>query len=675
MQLFALGLGLEPNYSGEEVVSQLNYAIRSGVAALMLLSSFTLAQANAAPPEAAAFFATPAKRDPSLSPSGRYASMIWRQDDKFYIGIADLNGVEGTKFFSVGKDTMVISLNWLTDDRLLAEYTDIEKIDGLITYTDGSRRMSAFDRDGGNPTTLFSGNRGLTRRNRNLSTVTHYLYDDPDHVLMPAVKSDRLHLYKVNVNTGKAELVEKGSENTIYWFANYRGDPILRVDVSDYGSYLSFFRKASDGKGWEKFKRLEYQDLTTIEHWPLAFGQEPTTQYVRARVNGEDRFGIYLYDVEKDEYLRKVFDHPEFDIEGAVLSSQGTVLAGIYYDDRLQIMSDQARLQGDIDWLNQQFGNDANVMPISMSSRHSRGLVFVSSPTIAGDYYLFDRSRRQLSVLFQTRPDLGPGVLSATEIMSYQARDGLPLKAYVTHPHGNRLKSAPLIVMPHGGPETRDNYDYDPFVQFLASRGYRVVQPNFRGSGGFGRAFAEKGYGEWGGKMQDDVTDAVQQLIARGIAQPGNMCIVGISYGGYAALYGGLQSPDLYRCAVSIAGVSDLFVMLEEEKRYGGNGGEVHQYWLKSIGDPVRDRDRLLAKSPRLHAQEYQVPVLLMHGEDDGVVYRSHSIYMERALKEAGKSVEYIEIEDEGHPGWKDDKELVRYQAVERFLNRYIPVQ
>ncbi|TNE56523.1 MAG: S9 family peptidase [Alphaproteobacteria bacterium] len=642
--------------------------------AIALLVGAIVGPAQAIMPEAAEIFATPAKRDPSLSPSGRYASMIWRQDNQFFIGIADLNGVEGTKFFSAGKDTMVLSLNWLTDDRLVAEYTGIEKIEGLITYTDGSRRISAFDRDGGNTTTLFSGNRGLTRWNRNLSTITHYLYDDPDHVLMPARKSNRLHLYKVDVNTGKAELVEKGSENTIYWFANYRGEPILRVDISDYGSYLSFFRKASNASGWEKFKRLEYQDLATIEHWPLAFGQTPTTQYVRARVNGEDRFGIYLYDVEKDEYIRKVFDHPEFDVEEAVLSSQGKLIAGVYYDDRMQIMSDLAEMQDDIRWLNLQFSNDANIMPVSLSSRHSRGLVYVSSPTIAGDYYLFDRQRRQLSLLFRSHPALETGALSATEIMPYTARDGLSLKAYVTHPLGNRHKSAPLIVLPHGGPETRDYYDYDPFVQFLASRGYRVVQPNFRGSGGFGRAFAERGYGEWGGKMQDDVTDAVQQLVARGIAQPGNMCIVGISYGGYAALFGGLQSPELYRCAVSIAGVSDLFVMLEEEKRFGQSEGEVHQYWMKSIGDPVRDRDRLLAKSPRLRAEEYQIPVLLMHGENDGVVYRSHSIYMERALKKAGKSVEYIEIEDEGHPGWRDDKELVRYQAVERFLNKHLPV-
>jgi dipeptidyl aminopeptidase/acylaminoacyl peptidase len=264
-------------------------------------------------------------------------------------------------------------------------------------------------------------------------------------------------------------------------------------------------------------------------------------------------------------------------------------------------------------------------------------------------------------------PNIPREALAPTQVVQYAARDGRPLWAYVTARPGQGPR--PTVILPHGGPEARDYFGYDTFVQFLASRGYVVVQPNFRGSLGFGRAFADEGRGQWGLRMQDDVTDALQHLVRSGVADPSRVCIVGISYGGYAALAGATLTPDLYQCAVSIAGVSDLVESLRDDR-----SSRSYNYWLRSIGDPRANRDALNATSPAQLADRVTAPILLVHGVEDENVVFPQSELMQRALESAGKPTRLVRIEEADHPwiDWTPENIETLFTETEAFLAEHI---
>jgi dipeptidyl aminopeptidase/acylaminoacyl peptidase len=246
-------------------------------------------------------------------------------------------------------------------------------------------------------------------------------------------------------------------------------------------------------------------------------------------------------------------------------------------------------------------------------------------------------------------------------------RDGASIRAYLTAPPGGA--PGPLIVLPHGGPELRDVMNWDRTVQALVTEGWWVLQPNFRGSGGYGLAFASEGWGRWGDRMQEDVEDAVDHAIKTRGLDPGKVGIMGTSYGGYAALMGAVRRPDLYKAAISICGDSDLPELLANEKRDDNSPENVaYQFWSTRIGDPEEDAAALALASPRRRASEIACPVMLVHGVDDPVVPVFQSRRMKEALERAGKSVDYIEIRDAGHADWEDGVELdLMTQYIELF--------
>jgi dipeptidyl aminopeptidase/acylaminoacyl peptidase len=254
-------------------------------------------------------------------------------------------------------------------------------------------------------------------------------------------------------------------------------------------------------------------------------------------------------------------------------------------------------------------------------------------------------------------------------VVKWKFRDGLDLSGYLIRPPGaDKATKMPLVVMPHGGPELRSRLEFDSWTQSLATQGYAVFQPNFRGSDGFGKAFKESGWGEWGGKMQDDITDGLDALIAEGSIDPARVCIVGASYGGYAALMGAAKTPDKYRCAISVAGISDLGALVGWLRSGWADESEGYQHILKMIGNPKKDAARLAATSPALQASAVKVPVLLIHGEDDGVTPASQSERMKKALDKAGTKVEFIRLPQVGHSGWRRKTERQVLSSMHLFL-------
>jgi len=312
---------------------------------------------------------------------------------------------------------------------------------------------------------------------------------------------------------------------------------------------------------------------------------------------------------------------------------------------------------------------------VSWSSDLGTILVRTEGSGDAGTYHVIDLERQSINTLGQTYPAVTPDQVAPVRSIRYEASDGLEIHGYLTTPPGvTDPTGLPLVVLAHGGPASRDKMGFDWWAQALASRGYAVLQANFRGSTGYGVAFREAGFGEWGRKMQTDLSDGVRWLGSQGLIDPQKVCIVGASYGGYAALAGPTLDRGVYRCAVSVAGVSDLRRMLEQESRDGlrRNNGSV-RYWNRFMGaDGPGDRS-LDARSPARLAAEADAPILLIHGRADSVVPIEQSRLMAQALRAAGKQFEFVELDGEDH--WMSRGDTRRRMLVEtvRFLEQHNP--
>jgi dipeptidyl aminopeptidase/acylaminoacyl peptidase len=295
-----------------------------------------------------------------------------------------------------------------------------------------------------------------------------------------------------------------------------------------------------------------------------------------------------------------------------------------------------------------------------------RVIAQVDSPSNPPVYYFVDLAKGTADTVGEAYPALIDVKLGDVRVISYKARDGTSVPAYLTIPPGSEGKNLPLVVLPHGGPEARDDYAFGWWAQFLAVRGYAVLQPQFRGSTGFGVAWRAAGRRQWGGLMQDDVTDGVKAMIEQGVADGTRVCIVGASYGGYSALAGAAFTPDLYRCAVSVNGVSDLPAMLGYEKQHSGSESDDLAYWRDHIG-PAGDPN-VIAKSPVRAASQIKAPVLLMHAVNDTVVPESQSERMARELRQLNKKVTFVPLAGEDHWLSQSATRVQMLKELEKFL-------
>nr|WP_224746107.1 S9 family peptidase [Neiella litorisoli] len=298
-------------------------------------------------------------------------------------------------------------------------------------------------------------------------------------------------------------------------------------------------------------------------------------------------------------------------------------------------------------------------------------LFYVEGIGIPGEYYLFSDGEFRFAA--SSRPQLKPEQVNPVEIFSYQARDGLTIPTLLTRPAHIQTKAPlPAVMLPHGGPEAYDSKGFDWLAQYFASRGFLVIQPQFRGSWGFGLDHVLQGRGQWGKKMQDDLTDAVKVLAQQGQLDANRVCIVGASYGGYAALAGATFTPDLYQCAVSINGVADLEMMLDREKREHRRRGSIVAYWEDAMANGNASDAYLESVSPIHHAAKIDAPILLIHGTIDEVVDIEQSEDMYSTLKKLGKEVTFIELDDEGHYLSRNETRLQTLQAIDQFIHRHI---
>ncbi|WP_371395630.1 alpha/beta hydrolase family protein [Fretibacter rubidus] len=582
-----------------------------------------------------------------LSPTGDFLVIAdQRKKNTHKLLIMDMNNRANVKALGVG-DGRLNWARWATDDRLIVSLTITQMvklpssggpprlIPGRI-YT----RLLSMNKDGCDVVGLFKDADADIRESRNLATLTSILPGDPDHVLIP-VDTGVSTLYRVNINDGSATPVEEGKENTFAWSVDSQGRPIARYDYTMGGTYVAVYGRLDNGK-WRHMGSVKTRDLNTFR--VIAGTDQPGVLLVSATPDGTDKAGVYRYNMKRKSYDAALSVNAKVDLYGTLLDNAGRYIAATYFDDRLRYDFVDPAMDVHFSAVDKHFGGRYTVRIESISESGKRWLLHVQSPQEPGAYYDYELITGRVEFITDTHPRLDRKALGKSEAVSYAARDGLSIHGYLHNPPTGFGANPPLVVLPHGGPEARDYFDYDPIVAFLTSRGYRVFQPNFRGSSGYGKAFVEAGYREWGAAMQDDITDGVEHLIKAGKATRGNICIIGASYGGYAALMGAIRTPQLFNCAASINGVTDLIDIMDYDAEKFGKKSYAYKDILKKLGKPTSNKKELQARSPLYRAEEIKIPLLLIHGERDSVVPIDQSDDLATAMKAAGGDVTYVKM-------------------------------
>lgn len=668
-----------------------------GLAALLLFaaSAGTALAADSTPPPSPAnaagnpvaslddLFSEEGAQDVAVSPSGKLLGAVIRRKTEDVIVVMDLTTGDHKIISRAGRkevgpkfDAHISTIYWKTDERLLFRVT-ISPSEGVSwrELTNGSyrrlgRRLFAVDRDGKNLVRLLGENRNSALDFAfDLGAIRSLLTKDPENILMVVDGEDGRSLFKVNVNTGKGEQMERANPSVHDWWLDLDGKPVVRVEVS-LGT-LRYYRR-EDGEKWKKFYSVRLKELQNqrIEYDWLGASTDPNKVYVLARPEGAQRYGVYLYDLKNESFGAPVAENAQYDISNAWISRDGTKVLRYCYLAHVRICeSSDSTANAHMRGLRKYFNNSANVYVVDSSQDLQTLLLFVEGPSDAPAYYEYQLAQRQINLIGLSQQSLDKRPLPTATVLEYAASDGLKVHGYLTRPPGaDKATQLPLIVMPHGGPEARDYLSFDLYAQFFASRGYAVFQPNFRGSDGFGLTYTESGYGQWGRKMQDDITDGVRLLIEQKTVDPRRICIVGASYGGYAALAGATLTPDLYQCAVSIAGITDLDEFLKARRRKFGSDSEIYLYWVKQIGDPQKDAERIASVSPAMLIDKIKAPILLVHGDDDQIVPYAQSTDFKKKLDKSGRKTELITLEEEDHSGWSSTNERKVMDAIAKFV-------
>jgi len=490
------------------------------------------------------------------------------------------------------------------------------------------------------------------------------LKDDDEHVLAGMNKRDPrfFDAYRVNVLTGEMEMIAQNPGNIVSWETDHEGK--LRAAVTSDGVNRSLLYRDTEKDDFEVLLTTSFKETLS----PLFFTYDNKNLYVASNI-GRDKTAIYEYDVKEKKQTNLLAENPDVDVENLLRSDKRKIVTGVsFYTDKRQYHffdDERAKLQQDIE--SRLPGYEVTLT--NTSRDETKALVYAGSDRTLGSYYFYDRTTGDFRKLADVGPWLVEAELAEMKPITYTARDGLTIHGYLTLPQGLKPNKLPVVINPHGGPWARDVWGYNPEVQFLANRGYAVLQVNFRTSTGYGRQFWEAGFKQWGLKIQDDITDGVKWLIDQGIADPKRIGIYGGSFGGYATLAGLAFTPDLYACGVDYVGVSNLFTLIKTVPPYWE---PLRQMFYEMMGDPEKDKELYEKVSPVFHADNIKVPVLVAQGANDPRVNKAESDQIVEALKKRGIEVVYMVKDNEGHGFQNEENRFDFYRAMEEFLGKHL---
>jgi dipeptidyl aminopeptidase/acylaminoacyl peptidase len=593
------------------------------------------------------FFRKPDKIMLRLSPGGDYLAWLEPYQRRLNVMVKDLASGSVTRV-TEATERDIAGYIWVNDQRLVY----VRDKGGDENY-----RLFAVGHDGSNPLDLtpFDGVK---------CDIVDELEDNDDEILFQMNQRDPevFDVYRLDVHTGETQLIAENPGNIQTWHTDHDGR--LRLAVTTDGVNTSLLFRDQESDPWRSVATYNFKEYAS----PRIFTFDNQALYASSNV-GRDKSAIVEFDLQTGKERKLVYQHPEVDVSHVLYSRLRKKLTGVAFTtDRLgyEFMDEQRqRLQRFID--GRLPGKD-NLLG-SHSRDETRFIVHSGSDRTLGGYYLLDAEAMELTHLFDISPWLEEQRMAPMQPVRYESRDGLKIGGYLTVPVDREPSGLPLIVNPHGGPWARDTWGFNPEVQFLANRGYAVLQMNFRSSAGFGREFLEAGFGQWGLAMQDDITDAVRWAVDKGIADPERVAIYGGSYGGYAALSGLTRTPDLYACGVSYVGVSNLFTWI----------ASIPPYWKpylemlhEMVGHPEADEARFRETSPFFNADKIRVPLFVAQGANDPRVTKQESDQIVEALKARGIDVDYLVKDDEGHGFQNEENRFEFYRAMEAFLDKHL---
>lgn len=614
----------------------------AAVSSLIAISTFAV-------PDLDDYGALPAISNMALSPDGKL--LAFKKNDGKNEIVAVTSIVDGKFIQGLNtSDIKVRDLYFFSESKLVSVATEHKRVLGFRDSFDVSTAF-LLDLPSGRIEQLltpgdviFTGQTGLGRI---VGTS-----DDAKHVFMPAYARDtrrdappNYSLLKVDLDSPKRPaVVTKGSNYTRDYFMDGKGNLLAEVRYNSRTSMHTITSHQGD-KAVEIFS----QKVDIPEIGVVGMVQDGSSLVIGEESDELRRGALRAMSLSDGKLSEPVFARGDADVDAIITDINRTVFGVIYSGLRPSYAFFDKEVQGRVENILAAYPQHA-VWLVDWSDDWQHLLVKVEGQTTSGSYFLFSKGQKP-RLLANSRPEIKPEHINPVLEVSYKARDGLNIPALLTVPieRVDSLRDLPAVMLPHGGPAAHDWLGFDWMAQAFASRGYLVIQPQFRGSSGFGMDHWRAGHGQWGKAMQDDLTDGIESLVKQNLIDQKRICIVGGSYGGYAALAGGALTPDLYQCVASINGVSDLNAMLADTKSSHGREHYLVRYWQKSIADSKAGSRELRSISPAALAENFKAPVLLLHGKDDTVVKFDQSRRMEKSLKKAKKSVRMIRLDGEDH--------------------------
>jgi dipeptidyl aminopeptidase/acylaminoacyl peptidase len=633
------------------------------VACLALLGMSSLAPTADIDRDVAAFAALPLIERPLLSPDGkRYAALLSLQGRQLLAVMPTRDSDAKRMTLEVGEDNELISWHWVNDQWLLLRLAGTSSVQG-----DPWRITRAFGLEAATMKLVPIARDRAAQHGAELLWIAR---DGTPRVLLgiqqsiySSEESFYPEVFEVDVSTGKLSSRAGPRTSVMNWYAD--GDGQVRIGVG-YNDRQRTQRMLYRNRNGELFRTLDKADLSEGEELtvPAIFLADPKKALAFSDQSGF--LALYEFDLEQLKLGEPVFSVPGYDLDSVTKDPSGHQLLGAHFIDtrlRTQWMEPvMAKAQRDLD---KALAPDRHAQIISTSADQRRLVVQAASASDPGAFYLTDLDDRRMQPLSAIRPELMGRVLGPVRSLRYKARDGLVIEAVLTLPPGLEPRKLPLVVMPHGGPTARDDESFDWWAQFVASMGYAVIQPNYRGSSGYGTAFEDKADGQYGLAMQDDLLDAIDHLAREGIADPARVCMVGGSYGGYAALRAAQRDGARFRCVVSFAGVADLNAMMRYDSGFL-YGASLRRAWQRAAPD-------LKAVSPANFAAQFSAPVLLMHGKRDRTVPVKQSREMAERLQAAKKDFRYVELPLADHHFSREADRLAFLGELRTFLLQHNP--
>ncbi|MGC8864096.1 MAG: S9 family peptidase [Bacteroidales bacterium] len=598
------------------------------------------------------FFRNPEKTSYRISPDGKYYSWLAPYQSRLNIFVQEI-GKDSAIRLTSETDRDIAGYFWVSGNRLL-----------FLKDTGGDEnfRLYGVNVDGSNLVCLtdFQGVR---------TQIIDDLEDDPEHVIIGLNKRNPevFDAYRLNVVTGQLDLIGENPGNIVNWMTDHDGKLRVATAMAPDGISSVLLYRDNESQPFKEVITTSFKDQLS----PQFFTFDNKNLYVSTNL-GRDKAVIAEFDPQTAHEIKVLYENTAYDVDGLAYSRKRKVLTYASFEGYKNeyFFFDE--------WMKGIYDKVASLLPgyeiafTSSTRNEDRFIIRTYSDKSLGAYYIYNVNTGKLDKLADVSPWLNEEHMASVNPIEYQSRDGLKLRGYLTLPKGYTMKNAhnlPVVVNPHGGPWARDSWGFNPEVQFLANRGYAVLQINFRGSTGYGKEFWMKSFKQWGQAMQDDITDGVRWLIDQGIADPKRIAIYGGSYGGYATLQGIVKDPDLYAAAIDYVGVSNLFTFMKT----------IPPYWkpylemmYEMVGHPEKDSVMLAQNSPALNADKIKTPLLIAQGANDPRVNKAESDQMVEALRKRGIEVEYIVKDNEGHGFHNEENQFEFYEAMERFLAQHL---